>query len=127
MDDCFDATSSTREDLNQFITAVNSFHPALKYTWEISATSLAFLDIKVSIEGDGLCTSVHYKPTHSHSYLLYSSSNPSHVKNSIPILRLRRFCSDDSDFSLNSEEMCNCFNKRGYPASVFFKRAEYGL
>ena len=24
------------------------FHPALKYTWEISETSLAFLDIKVS-------------------------------------------------------------------------------
>ena len=46
IDDCIGATSSSREDLNQFITAVNSFHPALKYTWEISDTSLAFLDIK---------------------------------------------------------------------------------
>ena len=121
IDDCIGATSSSREDLNQFITAVNSFHPALKYTWEISDTSLAFLDIKVSIEGNGLCTSVYYKPTDSHSYLLYSSSHPSHVKNSIPysqFLRLRRLCSDDSDFSLKSEEMCNFFNKRGYPASV---------
>ena len=110
IDDCIGATSSSREDLNQFITAVNSFHPALKYTWEISDTSLVFLDIKVSIEGNGLCTSVHYKPTDSHSYLLYSSSHPSHVKNSIPysqFLRLRRLCSDDSDFSLKSEEMCN--------------------
>ena len=62
IDDCIGATSSTREDLKQFITAVNSFHPALKYTWEISDTSLAFLDIKVSIEGNGLCTSVHYNP-----------------------------------------------------------------
>ena len=62
--------------------------------------------VKVSIEGNGLCTSVYYKPTDSHSYLLYSSSHPSHVKNSIP------------DFSLKSEEMCNFFNKRGYPASV---------
>ena len=121
IDDCIGATSSFREDLNQFITAVNSFHPALKYTWEISDTSLAFLDIKVSIEGNGLCTSVHYKTTDSHSYLLYSSSHPSHVKNSIPysqFLRLRHLCSDDSDFSLKSEEMCNFFNKRGYPASV---------
>ena len=47
---------------------------ALKYTWEISETSLAFLDIKVSIRGNVLCTSVHYKPTDSHSYLLYSSA-----------------------------------------------------
>ena len=68
-----------------------------------------------------LCTSVHYKPTDSHSYLLYSSSHPSHVKNSIPysqFLRLRRLCSDDSDFSSNSEEMCQFFEKRGYPVSV---------
>ena len=68
-----------------------------------------------------LCTSVHYKPTHSHSYLLYSSSHPSHVKNSIPysqFLRLRRLCCDDSDFSSKSEEMCQFFEKRGYPASV---------
>ena len=63
IDDCVGATSPTREELNQFITAVNSFHPALKYTWEISDTSLAFLDIKVSVEGNGLCTSVHYKST----------------------------------------------------------------
>ena len=121
IDDCVGATSSTREELNQFITAVNSFHPALKYTWEISDTSLAFLDIKVSVEGNGLCTIVHYKPTDSRSYLLYSSSHPSHVKNSIPysqFLRLRRLCSEDSDFSLKSEEMCEFFDKRGYLASV---------
>ena len=67
-----------------------------------------------------LCTSVHYKPTDCHSYLLYSSSHPSHVKNSIPysiFLRLLRLCSDDSDFSSKSE-MCQFFEKRGYPVSV---------
>ena len=109
----------TLKATNQFITAVNSFHPALKYTWEISDTSLAFLDINVSVEGNGLCTSVHYKPTDSH--LLYSSSHPSHVKNSIPysqFLNLRRLRSENSDFSLKSEEMCEFFDKRGYPASV---------
>ena len=83
IDNCIGTTSSTREELTQFITEVNSFHPALKYTWEISDNSLSFLDIKVSIEGNGLCSSVYYKPTDSHSYLLYSSSHPSHVKNSI--------------------------------------------
>ena len=91
IDDCIGATSSTTEELTQFITAVNSFHPALKYTWEISDTSLAFLDIKISIEGNGLCTSVYYKPTDSHSYLLYSSSHPSHVKNSISFSQFSDF------------------------------------
>ena len=89
--------------------------------WEISETSIAFLDIKVSINVNGLSTSVHYKPTDSHSYLLHSSSHPSHVKNSIPFsqfLRLRRLCSDDSDFSNKSEEMCHFFKNRGCPDSV---------
>ena len=121
IDNCIGAISSSREELNRFITSVNSFHPALKYTWEISETSLAFLDIKVSINGNGLHTSVHYKPTDSHSYLLHLSSHPSHVKNAIPysqFLRLRRLCSDDSDFSNKSQAMCQFFEKRGYPASV---------
>ena len=91
IDDCIGAISSSREELDQFITSVNSFHPALKYTREISVTSLAFLDIKVSIRGNVLCTSVHYKPTDSHSYFLYSSSHPSHVKNPSLILNFLDF------------------------------------
>jgi len=47
-DDCIGATPSSREEFDHFITSVNSFHPALKYAWEISETSTAFLDIKVS-------------------------------------------------------------------------------
>ena len=54
--------------------------------------------------------------------MFFSSSHPSHVKNSISysqFLRLRRLCGEDSDFSLKLEEMCDFFDKRGYPASVF--------
>ena len=64
-----------------------------------------------------LCTT----DSHSYWYLLYASSHPSHVKNSIPysqFLRLRCLCSEDSEFSLKSEELCYFFDKRGHPASV---------
>ena len=121
IDDCVGATSSREEELNHFITSVNSFHPALKYTWEISETSLAFLDIKLSVNGDGLSTSVHYKPTDSQNYLLHSFSHPQHVKNAIPsfkFLRLRRLCSDESDFNSKCEEMCQFLKKSGYPDSA---------
>ena len=43
IDDCIGATSSAREELTQCITAINSFHPALKYPWEISDSSLESL------------------------------------------------------------------------------------
>ena len=47
--------------------------------------------------------------------------HPSQVKNSIPysqFLRLRRLCSDDSDFFEKSEAICQFFDKRGHPVSV---------
>ena len=121
IDDCVGTTSSTREELEQFINSVNSVHPALKYTWQISETSIAFLDINVSIHNNGLSTSVCYKPTDSHSYLLHSSSHPNHVKNSIPFsqfLRFRRLCSYELDFSNKSEEMLQFFKNHGYLDSV---------
>ena len=62
-----------------------------------------------------------YKPTDSHSYLLFSSSHPNHTKRSIPFsqfLRLRRICSEDEDFQTKSLEMRNFFVQRGYPTSL---------
>ena len=65
---CIDSTSSNKEHLNQCITSVNYFHPALKYTWENSETSVPFLDIDVSIDCNSLSTSVLYKPTDFRNY-----------------------------------------------------------
>ena len=121
IDDCLEATSYTKEELERFISFVNSFHPVLKFTWEISETSVIFLDINISVQDNDLATSVHYKPTDSHSYLLYSSSHPSHVKDSIPysqFLRLRRLCSDDSGFNSKCDEMSNFFSERDYPDNI---------
>ena len=88
INDSVGATSSSREELNLFINSVNSFHPALRYTWEISENSLAFLDNKLSNNDNGLSTSVHYKPTDSHNYSLHSSSHPQQVKKCHPIISI---------------------------------------
>ena len=51
--DCFGTTSCGRPELDRFIQFVNTFHPALEFTWEISTSSVTFLDINVSIQNDG--------------------------------------------------------------------------
>ena len=74
-----------------------------------------------SCNGNRLVTSVFYKPTDSHSYLLYSSSHPNHTKRSIPFsqfLRLCHLCSEDDDFHTNSLEMRDFVVQRGYPTSL---------
>ena len=83
---------------------------------------MSFLDISVSINGDALVTSISYKPTDSHSYLLFSSSHPNHTKQSIPysqFLRLRPLCSNDKDFETKSLEMRTFFVELcGYPTHL---------
>ena len=96
-------------------------HAATTFNDSPIGRSIDFLDINVSISDNRLSTSVHCKPTDSHSYLLHSSSHPTHVKNSIPysqFLRLGRLCSDDTDFSEKAEEMCQFFKTRGYPDPI---------
>ena len=57
IDDCVGTASCSRGELECFINYVNNFHPALQFTWEISETSVSFLDILVSINGNRLTTS----------------------------------------------------------------------
>ena len=101
IDDGIWATSLSYDQLLDFINFAQNFHPAVKFTHEISEKSVTFLDMKLYLKQGKLTTSVHYKSTDSHSYLDYSSSHNPSTKNSIPFsqfLRLRRLCSDDADF-----------------------------
>lgn len=120
IDDCLGVATGPKENLVRFIDHLSNFHPSLQFTHTISSSSVSFLDILISIQPDSvyLATSVFYKETDSHSYLLYSSSHPTPTKNSIPysqFLRLKRLCSSDDDFERRAEEMISFFTSRHYP------------
>ena len=114
-----------RQNLERFIAAFNSFHEAVELTSEISEESLDCLDVILTVEENGcISTSIFYKPTDSHSYVDYSSNHPSNCLDSIPysqFLRLRRICSDDSDFKVQCDTLSGFFRDRGYPQSVIDK------
>ena len=121
IDDVLGASSDTRQDLENFIHFCSTYHPALKYTFEISESSVPFLDLCVSISNNRVATTIHYKATDTHNYLEYNSSLPTHCRNAIPFsqfLRLRRICSDDGDYDIKSAEMASFFQYRGYPRSL---------
>ena len=121
IDDIVGAASCRREELEDFITHVSTFHPALQFTHTISQIQIPFLDITLSISGSTISTSVHYKDTDTHNYLHYTSSHPKHCKNGIPysqFLRLRRLCSKDDDFLQKCQEMSTFFESRGYSSDL---------
>lgn len=121
IDDVFGVSSDSEQELRSFIEYASSYHPAIKYTFNITQDSLSFLDIKCTIKEGQISTSVFYKPTDAHCYLNYESCHPQPCKDAIPksqFLRLRRLCSDDVDFTTQCSKMKSFFVKRGYPGKV---------
>ena len=120
IDDCLGLATCSRSELQVFIDFVSNFHPSIKFTHTVSQSSITFLDLSISISPSltQVTTSVHYKPTDSHSYLSFHSSHPLSTKTSIPFsqfLRLRRICSSDTDFQSQARLMSSFFLNRGYP------------
>lgn len=107
--------------ISMLIHAFNDFHDSIDFTHTISSTSVDFLDLCIMNDSNHIVTSIHYKPTATHAFLHYSSNHPNHCKDSIPFsqfLRLRRICSDNDDFVVKCDEMCDFFAARGYPHNV---------
>ncbi|KAJ8049338.1 hypothetical protein HOLleu_02041 [Holothuria leucospilota] len=121
IDDIVGCAQCTRDELENFVNFVNNFYPCFKFTHDISPNSVNFLDVKLTIENRGLTSTVHFKPTHSHNFLRYSSSHPPTCINAIPysqLLRARRICSNNNDFERVSSEFCQFFKARGYPSTT---------
>ena len=122
IDDILSIYTKGRKRLENFINYLNSCHPSIKFTAEISDIQVNFLDVTIQLNENGiLSTSLYCKPTDSHNYLLYDSSHPEHCKNGMPysqFLRVRRICSTDESFISHSFEMGKHFLRRGYPPDL---------
>ena len=122
IDDIFIVWPHGSDSLDLFIKHLNTCHHSIKFTAEISQTSVNFLDTTVKIDAEGkLYTDLFCKPTDSHNYLLYDSAHPLHCKRSLPysqFLRVRRICSHIEDYDTNSLLLASHFKRRGYPDDI---------
>ncbi|XP_072010737.1 uncharacterized protein [Engystomops pustulosus] len=86
-----------------------------------STTAVDFLDLKISIENNHLCTDLHRKDTATNSLLHFQSFHPKHLKTGIPVgqfIRLRRNCTLDDNFKSNALDLTSRFRNRQYPKRV---------
>ena len=74
------------EELQNFLSRANNLHPSIKFTHEISNTTISFLDTSSSLSEGELSTDLYSKSTDTNQYLLPSSCHPPHVTNSIPYI-----------------------------------------
>ena len=72
------------QDLHQFMNALNSFHPTLRFTYEYSTSSINYLDVTI-YKGERFNTTqlldvkTYQKPQNLYQYLHYTSSHPQSV------------------------------------------------
>ena len=121
IDDIVGAASCPEEELQSFIDHLTNFNSSIKYTYTISSNTVTFLDLQLTIDNNHIKSCVHFKPTDSHNYLLYSSSHPPSCKQSIPfsqLLRIKRCCSDNDDVITISNQVTNYFSARQYPKHI---------
>ena len=112
---------STEKELENFIQYVNDFHPSLSYTYDISDTSVNFLDISISTTKHGLTTDIFYTDTDIHSYLRYESAYPPSCIKGTPysqFLRLRRICNNEYTFERRSDETSEFFSQICFPVDT---------
>lgn len=122
LDDIFMIWDHSLESLHSFIDALNSFHPSIKFTYNISPQKVSFLDVTVSkSENLDLATDVYVKSTNVHQYVEYSSCHPKSCKDGIPYSqgkRYRRIISNDTKFKESIPQLRDFFLERNYPAAV---------
>ena len=106
---------------------INSAHPSIKFTAEISDSEVHFLDVTVSKTATGIETAVYTKPTAAHLYLDYQSSHPTSTKKAIPYsqaLRIRKIFSTDTMFETQVAKLVDYFKLRGYPSRLLLEAVD---
>ena len=100
------------ESLQQFLEHLNDFHRSLRFTSEISAHHVNFLDVIVKLQKNEVLTDLYCKKTDCHQYLHYDSCHPEHMKKSSVHsqgLRIKRLCSDSENCETHLKNLKNGF------------------
>ena len=123
VDDVF-AIFKSEEDRDSFFSLLNTAHPNLKFTMEVSTNSLPFLDTTVSINKNRFETRVYRKPTNTGILLNYKSVAPRRWKKSLiccMLMRALRISSNLKLFESELEIIRETFLKNSYPSDMIEK------
>ena len=124
IDDVWGLFKGTPTEFMSFYNDINQKHPTIKFTIEWSYNAVNFLDLTVFKNSNALSTRTYFKPTDSHSYLDFSSCHQLSIKRSIPqsqFLRMRRNCTEWTDFMGNSLKIMHYLKLRSYPHEIILE------
>ena len=117
IDDIFLIWKGTEKELVDTITKLNASHHSIKFDLNYSYSEINFLDTLIYKDENGkLQTKIYRKPSDRPNYLHSYSEHPISTKNSIifsQALRIKRICSEESEFKNGCEHLKERLKKRG--------------
>ena len=123
IDDIFLIWTHTEDQLQNFLTALNNFHPSLHFTYSVSETSTNFLDLTV-YKGpyfpftNLLDTKTYQKIQNLYQYLHFNSNHPRRQHKAIIVgecIRYIRTCTTEETYKIMSGLLKERLKKRNYP------------
>jgi hypothetical protein len=121
IDDVFTIWKYGQNEFDRFLLFLNSCHPTIKFTAEVSTTEIHFLDTVITVKNGELHSKVYTKPTDRKQFLFFSSCHPIHVKTAIPYaqaVRYRRNTDCDVQLREDLKILSSHFSNRGYPTNL---------
>ena len=113
------------ESLRKFVKYLKDFHPGLRFTSEIPAHQVNFLDVIVKLQENEFLTDLHCKEPDCHQYLHYDSCHPEHMKKSSVYnqgLRIKRLYSDRKNYENHFQNLKKWIHDRAYPENIIDKQ-----
>ena len=123
IDDIFFIWQHDEKSLQEFIKFCDNYSTTrkmkskIKFETNSSTDSVNFMDVNSRLKGSCISTSLYTKDTDAHLYLNAKSSHPRHVIKNLPkgqFIRIRRICSEDSEFDRHSKQTKKYFAQRGF-------------
>ena len=65
MDDIFSIWTDNKKDLMKFLSALNTKHESIKFEYQVSKTSITFLDTEIYIKNNKLHAKIYRKKNRS--------------------------------------------------------------
>ena len=121
IDDLIAITTAPIDRIPSFFSSTIDDHIKLTFVFTPADGELAVLDFLAKLVDGRVSVRLYRKPIDGHQYLHWSSSHPRHTLRGIPygqMLRYRRNCTRDEDFTVATAQLLQRFQHRGYPAQV---------
>lgn len=111
-------------DLKLFVEWLNTRDPWLRFTYIADKESIDFLDLTIYSKDNKIETKTFRKPTAKNSLLSYKSYHPQPLRDNLPysqFLRLKRNCSQKTDYLVQSKDLSIRLQQREYKTSTIKK------